>query len=300
MRVLVTGAAGFVGRHLVDALVAAGHEVLPLVRPGRSPTWRVEVAPLELDLASPALAAGLPEGVDALVHLAQSGRYREPDGADDVFAVNVASTHRLAAWAGGVGVRRLVLTSTGGVYGPGALAAREEDPAGVEATGPGPLALYFASKRAAEELALAAGPDVHVAVLRPFFVYGRGQLPSMLVPRLVRRVLSGAPITLAGPEGLALNPVHVSDLVRALDGALALDGAHVVNVAGPEVLTLRAVGEAIGGALGRPPRFEVGPGTGADRLVGDTTRMAALLGPPGVRFSDGVREVCEEALVEAG
>src|SRR5215213_4375742 len=103
VRLLVTGVTGFTGSALVRALAERGETVYALHRPGGAPLERLKgVELVEQDLSSP-LGEGLPE-VDAVVHLAQSRRYREfPEGAADVFEVNASATARLLDWARLVG-----------------------------------------------------------------------------------------------------------------------------------------------------------------------------------------------------
>src|SRR5260221_6444068 len=125
MRILVTGASGFVGQHLLPRL-AGEHEVIALVRrmpPVELPTAKTIVA----DLTSPSLVARLPRDIDVIVHLAQA--YKSfPDDAAEIFAVNAASTQRLADHARSCGVRRFVLASSGSIYSPGPRPLRESDP----------------------------------------------------------------------------------------------------------------------------------------------------------------------------
>ena len=109
----------------------------------------------------------------------------------------------------------------------------------------------------------------------------------MLVPRLVRSVREGLPIRVAGSAGFRFTPTHVSDAVRAVQAALRLDGRHVINVGGPEVLTLRAACEAIAAELGVAPVFEETNDEPAD-LVPDLALMSELLGSPKVGFAAGV------------
>jgi len=188
LRLLVTGAGGFVGSRLVAEL-APRHEVFAVARrPGPAIDGVVWIA---LDLARPLDPARLPAGVDSVVHLAQSRRYRDfPDGAADVFAVNVASTVALLEYARHAGVRSFVFTSSGGVYGFSYERFVEEDPVN-------PLNFYFGSKYSAELLIGNYGTLFHTVVLRPFFVYGAGQ-QGMLVPNLVERVLTDTEITIEG------------------------------------------------------------------------------------------------------
>src|SRR3954469_3026719 len=99
MRVPVTGANGFIGSHLLPELTAR-QEVIALTRSGPPPEAEPLVDWVVQDLAEPLMERKLPARIDAVVHLAQSARYKEfPDGAADVYAVNVHSTFQLLEWA---------------------------------------------------------------------------------------------------------------------------------------------------------------------------------------------------------
>lgn len=273
MSTLITGAGGLIGRNLVAALERDG-EVWALAR--RAGVGSGSARWIEADLSTRAFLDQLPERVDAVVHLAQSPHYRSfPEQALDVFDVNVASTAALLDWAQRHGVRRFILASAGG-------ADRASDTA--------PLANYLAGKRAAELLAHSYAAQFSVTVLRFFFVYGKNQRRSMLMPRLVDTVRASQPITLAGPDGMRLNPTHVEDAVAAIRQAAIADRPGSFEIAGPEVLSLRQVGEVIGARVGREPQFVVEAGSAND-LIGDISRMSAQLAAPRRRLADGIEDL---------
>jgi nucleoside-diphosphate-sugar epimerase len=291
-RILITGAGGLVGRQLAARLASGGaHTVTGLVRqvpPGAEPTvhWQ------PTDLCDPAWTHRLPAGVDTVFHLAQSRHFRAfPDRAMDVFEVNVGCAARLLDWAWQTGVRRVVLASTGGLYGSSERAFTEDD-----AVRPGAgLGYYLTSKWCAELLAQPYADRLAVVTLRVFFVYGPGQGSGMLIPRLVRSVQDGTPITLQGASGIRLNPIHVQDAARAMAACLTLDASETINIAGSAVLTLEQIAETIGQAVGRAPVFTRQPEAAPSHLVGDITRMRERLTAPEVDFEAGIR-----ALVRAG
>src|SRR5262245_24424434 len=115
MRILVTGAAGFVGRRACGLLAAAGHETLALVHPDSFARAGAELPGatlLRADLAA-LRTADLPARADAVVSLAQARRFRDfPDTAGETFAVNVQASLTLLEWARGAGVQRFVHVSS--------------------------------------------------------------------------------------------------------------------------------------------------------------------------------------------
>jgi nucleoside-diphosphate-sugar epimerase len=240
---------------------------------------------IETDLAAPGFTRLLPTA-DAVIALAQSGNFRNfPREAGEIFAVNVAAQLALLQWARELGVRRFVYASSGGIYGARARPfVQETDLLAVDS----PLGFYLGTKLCAEVIFQNFRQFFDTAViLRPFFVYGPGQRTDMLIPRLIESVRIGRPIQLQGESGLRLNPIFVEDAAAAFTAALALEGCHVLNVAGPDVLSLREIGEAIGRRVRREPVFERVPGTPSD-YVANTEAARTLLRMPQTPFEEGL------------
>jgi nucleoside-diphosphate-sugar epimerase len=280
VRLLVTGATGFVGSRLIEHL-AGRHELYAVSRrvPERTPdgcTW------IEQDLRSLDPDA-LPDRVDGVIHLAQSPRYRDfPDGAEDMFAVNVASTSGLLEYARRAGARAFVLASTGGVYD------YHRDPIG-ESEEPRPTTFYFRSKRAAEILAGGYADLFAVAVFRFFFVYGAGQT-RMLIPTLIDKVDADQEIVIEGDPGLRINPIHVDDAIRAFEPALDAGISATINVAGPEAITITDLIGLIGELLGRSPSVTHDDAQPPGDLVADIGRLRELLDVvPAISPAEGLR-----------
>lgn len=280
-RILLTGGTGLVGQRFLD-LHDREHEILCLSR--QPPSSRS--AFINADLNVTIDVATLPPAVDTVLYLAQSRGHREfPQSSNDLFSVNVAGVQQMLEWARTAGARRFILASTGGVYGTGNRPFNEDDPIATTR----PMSYYEASKLAAESLARCYSAFFDVIILRPFFVYGPQQRTQMLIPRLVESVRVGNPIKLQGPDGIAINPIFVDDAVEAIAGCLRLNGSHTINIAGPEVLTLREICTIIGENLRQKPDF-VSHGEGPSPcLSGDIERMSRLLGAPSTSFASAVR-----------
>jgi UDP-glucose 4-epimerase len=282
MRILITGAAGFVGSHLIEHLTGR-HELYAIARRPPPAALASRAQWIEQDLVTLDPDA-LPARIDGVVHLAQSRHYRDfPDGAADVFAVNVGSTFNLLEYARRAGAHAFVLASTGGVYGyrPHPISEREDEPR--------PTTFYFRSKRSAELLAEAYAGLFAVIVFRPFFVYGAEQR-SMLIANLIDKVTAGEPIVVDGDPGLSINPIHVGDAVRAFEPALELGRSATVNVAGAERVTVSELVRLIGELAGQPPAIEHTQAQPEGDLVADIGRLRELLGvTPAISLAEGLR-----------
>ena len=229
MLIAVTGATGFVGRHISAVLARRGHTIRALVRsPGRARTLEtlgVEVVPG--DLADPAALSTLTHGAHAVVHLV--GIIVET-GRATFHAVHVEGTRRVLAAARGAGVERFVHMS--------AVGARDESGA----------TRYHRTKWQAEELVRTSG--LSNAVFRPSIINGPENVPIRTIARLHR----WSPVVPVFGDGrFPTQPVWVEDVALAFARAVeqpALGGAF--ELGGPEVLTYEEFLLAIGRATRHP------------------------------------------------
>jgi nucleoside-diphosphate-sugar epimerase len=283
--VMVTGANGLLGRSVILRL-ALTYKVYALVHTlPKNPLPEIEYLPV--DFVSDWNAEALPQKVSAIVHLAQSAHFRDvPARALEVFQVNIASTARLLDYAWRVGVERFVYASSGGIYSGGIQTFRETSPV-IE---PNTLGYYLGSKVSCEALASSYARFMKVMVLRFFFIYGKGQNRTMLIPRLIDSIKEGRPISIQGENGLRLNPIHVSDACAAVMAALDSESSGIYNVAGPEILSLRELCSEIESLVGKAAHFESLAGQPSD-VVGDISLMSECLHNPLVRLSDGLKDL---------
>ncbi len=283
---LITGGSGLLGRHVLQKIPAAFEPICV----GRTrPRVAREVEYIGADLCQPDFVNWLPSKIDAVLHLAQGDEYSDfPTGAMNVFQVNVAAVATLLAWARTAGATHFIHASTGGLYGLGPQPFREIDAINIA----GRLAYYYSTKYAAETIANAYRDYMRVISLRYFFIYGDNQRSSMLIPRLIDTVQRGRPIILSGNSGMRLNPIYAEDAAAAAISALATDTSNTINVAGPDVVSMRELGSTIAGELEKPVLFEQTEAAKGRDLIADISLMSMCLGAPRVGIKEGIRNVC--------
>jgi UDP-glucose 4-epimerase len=238
MRVAVTGGCGFIGSHVVDHLVRAGHEVLVI---DMREQWRNDGAQYLLaDLFDPASMDSALAGRDAVFHLAGAADVNDV-AADPVQALrlNVEGVGRVLESARRQGCGRVVLASTVWVYGATAGTGERTEDALVDLRKSGHL--YVSTKVAAEMLMHSYQQmfGQEFTILRYGIPYGPRMRDALVVARFVRAAQAGQPITIAGTGDQVRNFVYVEDLAEAhvlalspaaANQTLALEGDTPVSV----------------------------------------------------------------------
>ncbi len=279
MRVLVTGASGFVGSALCRVLAAEGFDVVAGVRQGADAAGMETRALGDLGEARD-LGAAL-AGVDAVIHLAARAHVMAERAADplDLYRrVNRDGTRRLAQAAIDAGVKRFVFLSSIKVNGEATSGAPV-----TEADRPAPEDAYGTSKWEAEQALaeLSAGGGIETVVLRAPLVYGPGVKANFL--SLVKLCDSALPLPLGGITGNTRSLIYLGNLTDALRSALmqATAAGWTYLVSDGEDVSTTGLVRRIRRALGRPPRLVPVPAfvlraaltvagrrSAADRLLG--------------------------------
>lgn len=309
-RWLVTGGVGFIGHHVVRALLSRGDSVRVLDDFSDAPyptrlkranakalvaeaRERVEI--VEGCVTNGEIAARVVAGVDGVLHLAGLAGVR-PSFADPAryARVNVEGTATMLAAAQREGISLFAIASSSSVYGNATpLPANEEAPAIV------PESPYAASKRGAELVTsamLRKTPDMRAPALRFFTVYGRMQRPEMAITSFLRNILAGRPIVVFGDGSMKRDFTFVDDIVAGVLAAVerAPRGFRAYNLGSGAPVTLRDLVAAMGRASGITPVVEHAPVPlgDVDATFADITRAKTELGwSPRVRLEDGLREV---------
>lgn len=259
-RMVVTGAAGFIGSHLCEALVARGDDVTGIdcftdyydVAQKRANLSRLSGQPrfhlIEESLAHMDLARAL-DGAAVVFHLAAQAGVRKSWGTDFETYIehNIRATQRLCETMKGTGVR-LVYSSSSSVYGDTTqLPMREDHPTR-------PLSPYGVTKLAGEALCILYGANhgMPVACLRYFTVYGPRQRPDMAFHRFIRAALQDEPIDVYGSGTQTRDFTYVDDAVAANLAAASYAGNETMfNIGGGSRVTLNSVIDLIGRVTGR-------------------------------------------------
>lgn len=302
MRAIVTGGAGFIGSHLIEALVVRGDDVVCIERPGWWRGW-IEGLPIEVSEVGIDDAWQLRrifDGADVVFHLAGLTQARSPA---DYYAVNTEGTARVleAAAVHNGSAPRLVFVSSLAAIGP----CRNGDALSPDSV-PYPLSHYGHSKLLAEAAVHAYADRVPTTILRLAAVYGPRERGILKLFQLVGR---GIALTV-GPWDRQLSLLYVRDAVQGLISAATRDGraGRTYCLAHPEPVTWAEFAYAVGRALGREP-FLVSVPTSVARGVAVAAeigarfrRAAATLNRERVREMAQARWVCDpsRALAEFG
>ena len=305
-RALVTGAGGFIGSHLVEALVRRGDAVRALVRyNARGDRGALEQLPPDVlaqvevvagDLTDPFFTRGLVRGCDVAFHLASLIAIPYSyQCASQVFTNNLLATLHVAQACLDAGGARMVHTSTSEVYGTAQFVPITE---AHPLVGQSP---YAASKIAADQCveSFVRSFGLRAATVRPFNTYGPRQSTRAVLPTILTQALAGQPVRL-GKLTPTRDLVNVADTVRgfllagerdeALGQTVQLATGREISVGDLAALCLRVVGATVPIVSAeerlRPAASEV------ERLLGDPARAAAVLGwRAEVSLEDGVAEL---------
>jgi len=283
-RVLVTGGAGFIGSHLVRALLARGDDVLVLDNLSTGARANLADLPVELlvaDLGEADQVRAATRGVDTVFHLgAMISVPASIDNPAGCYRTNVLGSLHVLEAARREQVRRVVLASSCAVYGDHAGPAAED-------AASRPMSPYASSKLAMEDLArlYASALGLQTVCLRFFNVYGPRQdvhSPyAAVIPLFIEGLLDGRPPTIHGDGGQSRDFVFVEDVVQAmLQASQAVVGGRVFNIGHGQSRTVLELAEVLATLVPGSPAPVFGPARAGDiRLsAADIGRATKALG----------------------
>jgi nucleoside-diphosphate-sugar epimerase len=288
MHCLVTGAAGFIGSHLCEALIAEGNSVVGVdafipyypraIKEGNlttlrhNPGFTFRVCDLRVDDLADAL-----DGVDVIFHLAATpGLILSWTDFDLYMTCNIQATHRLleAACVAGT-IRAFIHASTSSIYGGNVT--------GPEETKPSPVSPYGITKLAAEHLVETYRGQfgLPTSILRYFSVYGPRQRPDMGYHIFIDKMLHGLPITIFGDGDQLRGNTYVADVVRATVLAMTqFRAGSVYNVGGSEEISANQIIHLLEEIIGVQAAITHAPTRLGEqrRALADTKRIREQLG----------------------
>lgn len=295
MKILVTGAAGFIGSHLVERLLGRGETVVGLDNfddfydPATKRGNLAEVSDhpaftlVEGDIRDAGDLRQLPDGIKMIVHLAARAGVRPSIDRPLLYQdVNVRGTQQLLEYAREVGVDRFVFGSSSSVYGDA-----HEVPFSEDAVVDRPISPYAATKRAGELLCHTYHHlfGIGVVALRFFTVYGPRQRPDLAIHKFSRLMTEGRPIQQYGDGTSRRDYTYVDDILQGVEGALEYLDSHpdayeIVNLGESETVELSRLIRLIAAALDLEPRIERLPAQPGDvrQTYADISKARRLFG----------------------
>jgi UDP-glucuronate 4-epimerase len=305
----VTGGAGFIGSHLVDALLAGGWRVTAVdnfdpfyardvkernVAAHRgNPAYRL----VEADVRDAgAMRAALTGGCDVIVHLAAKGGVRpsieDPVGYQDV---NVRGTQNLLELARERGVKQFVFASSSSVYGVNPRVPWSEDDYVLR-----PISPYASTKVSGELLGHVYSHlyGIRFIALRFFTVYGPRQRPDLAIHKFARRMLAGQPIPVFGDGSTRRDYTFIADIIQGVRAAMTYDATRyeIINLGNNQTVTLSEMIAGLEAALGVRAIVDRQPEQPGDapQTWANVDKAARLLGyRPATTYRDGVRQFAE-------
>jgi UDP-glucuronate 4-epimerase len=308
VKILVTGAAGFIASHLSERFLSAGHSVVGLDNFDDFYAPAIKEKNLSIardhsgfqlirgDIRDPELLTGLPEDLDTIVHIAARAGVR-PSIQDPVlyYDVNVNGTLRLLELSRERGIRHFLSASSSSVYGNNEkVPFSEEDPVDH------PISPYAATKKATELLCHSYTHLYGITCLnlRFFTVYGPRQRPDLAIHKFARLLAEGEEIPMFGDGTTRRDYTYIEDIVQGVEGALRWvteqDGAFdIVNLGESRTIELTEMIRVLAEEMGVEPRIRQLPMQPGDveRTFADISKARRILGyEPRWKFRDGIRE----------
>jgi len=303
MRILVTGGAGFIGSHLAEKLLAAGHDVVilddfndfydPQIKHANIAGFAREVTLYHVDLRDSESVRSLfhREKVNAIAHLAARAGVRPSIQHPRLYYdTNVTGTLHLLEAARVTGVDRFVFASSSSVYGASKTVPFSEDEHLSQTFSP-----YAATKVAGEFLCSTYSHlyNLRVLALRYFTVYGPRQRPDLAIHQFTRRIYAGQPIDQFGDGTTRRDYTYIDDVIQGTMAALQYEGPRfdIFNLGESETIQLKDLIVAIENALEKKAKVNQLPEQPGDMPLtcADISKARKLLGyKPTTRLSEGL------------
>lgn len=303
MNVLVTGGAGFIGSHLVERLIADGHNVAilddfndfydPKIKRANISAVAKQVVVHDVDLGDAASVANVfrEQKFEAIFHLAARAGVRPSIQQPQLYYdTNVAGTLHLLEGSRTNGVERFIFASSSSVYGAAKKAPFSEEEQLTQTLSP-----YAATKIAGECLCSTYSHlyKMRIVALRYFTVYGARQRPDLAIHQFTRKIHAGEPIDQFGDGTTRRDYTYIDDIIQGTLAALTYSGAtfDVFNLGESGTIQLKELISAIETALGKKAKINRLPEQPGDMPLtcADISKAIKFLGyNPKTKFEDGL------------
>lgn len=304
---LVTGAAGFIARRVIEKLTSNGHYVVGVDNINdsydvRLKQWRLnrlsvikDFTFIKDDICRPGMFENISRkhpDCQAVIHLAARAGVRQAVEMPDVYLqTNAAGTLNVLEWCRKMGVQKMVMASTSSIYG-----ANPPLPTPEDADSSHPLQIYAASKKAAEVMAHTYHHlfGLDATIVRFFTVYGPAGRPDMVMFRFAQWVAEGKTVQVTGDGSQMRGFTNLEDIADGVILALKPLGYEIINLGGHETITISELLEKIEQRIGKKARVEYIPRHPADVEANwaDVTKAKTMLGwQPKVGLDEGITDL---------
>jgi UDP-glucuronate 4-epimerase len=307
MQILVTGGAGFIGSHVVDALLAHEHEVVvvddfndfydPALKRRNTAGLGERASVVETDIRDEASLRPVfqKNRFDAILHLAARAGIRPSTVHPRLYAeVNILGTLQLLELAREFGVKKFIFASSSSVYGADQPSPFREDAAGLR-----PISPYSATKLSAEALCRVYHHlhGLDIVCLRLFAAYGPRQRPDLAIYKFTSAIVRGKPVEMYGDGATARDYTYVDDIIQGFLACLDREfGFEIINLGESRAVELRELVQLIEAAVGKKAHRRQLPNQPGDVPVtcADVSKARRLLGyKPQVSIEEGIRRFVE-------
>lgn len=267
MRVLITGASGFIGSSLVEHLISAGNAPdIYLLKHASN----FKLTHLHFPVVSLQDLRNIDIKFDVVIHLAQSPNYsRFPEEVREVFDTNVALTLELLEFSRRTGVKKFVYMSTSSVYKQSSDVLREESNLISDS-------LYAYTKISSENLINMYSKYFDAVIYRLFFPFGN-EMGDKFLNRIRNMLIAGKPITIYSEKSFLFNPISITDVVEILRKTLLMNITGTINLAGHEIISFKEFVKIMSSILIIPPKYEISENAISINCIGSTEHLSSLM-----------------------
>ncbi len=306
MKIIITGAAGFIGSTLADKLLSLGHEVSGVDNFDEFYSKEIKEENIKASLRNPlyhfypidildlnTLCNTLTDNYDVIVHLAAKAGVRPSLKNPALYQrVNVEGTQNVISFAEQKKIGKIVFASSSSVYGVNENLPWKEDDQDLR-----PISPYASSKIAGEWLgrSLAYSSDIAFIALRFFTVFGPRQRPDLAINTFFRKIKNGEPITVFGDGSTIRDYTYVDNIVDGIIGVITIyngKGFSVFNLGSHHPVKLLEMIHTVEEVIGIPAKIEFAPMQDGDvpKTYSDSTKAKDIFGfSPAISFKEGLR-----------